>query len=70
MSRAELMLALQGLPRDEKLEVVRHLISELTREPGVDVLESGASYPIWTPFYAYEAAGSLQQLLDQDRAGR
>jgi hypothetical protein len=68
MSLAELMPALEKLPRDDKLEVIRLLISDLTRHEGIDLLQSGASYPIWTPFDAYDAARSLQQLLDQDRA--
>jgi hypothetical protein len=70
MSLAELMPALQNLPREDKLEVVRILVSELTRQEGIDLLQGGESYPIWTPFDAYDAAGSLQQLLDQDRAQR
>lgn len=67
MSLAELMPALQNLPRQDKLEVIRLLVSDLTRQEGINCLQSGASYPIWTPFDAYDAARSLQQLLDQDR---
>ena len=67
MSLADLMPALQKLPRDDKLDVIRLLVSDLTRQEGIDLLQSGASYPIWTPFDAYDAASSLQQLLDQDR---
>ena len=70
MSLAELMPALQNLPRDDKLQVIRLLVSDLTRQEGIDLLQSGASYPIWTPFDAYDAARSLQQLLDQDRVQR
>ena len=66
MSLAELMPALQNLPRDDKLEVIRLLVSDLTRQEGINLLESGASYPVWTPLEAYDAARSLQQLLDQD----
>jgi hypothetical protein len=66
MSLAELMPALEHLGREDKLEVIRLLVSDLTRQHGIDWLESGASYPIWTPFEAYDAARSLQQLLDQD----
>jgi hypothetical protein len=43
------------------------LVSDLTQHEGVDLLQSGASYPIWTPFDAHDAARSLQELLDQDR---
>ena len=67
MSLAELIPTLQELPRDEKLAVIRLLVSDLTRQEGIDLLQSGASYPIWTPLDAYDAARSLQQLLDKDR---
>jgi len=61
------MPALQNLPRDENLHVIRLLMTDLTRQQGIDLLQSGASYPTWTPFDAYDAARSLQQLLDRDR---
>jgi hypothetical protein len=70
MSFADLMPALQKLPREDKLDVIRLLVSDLTRQEGIDLLQSGASYPIWTPFDAYDAAKSLQQLLDQDSVQR
>jgi hypothetical protein len=67
MSLAELVPALQDLPRDDKLELIRLLVTDLTRQEGIDLLQSGASYPVWTPLGAYDAARSLQQLLDHDR---
>ena len=66
MSLAELMPALQNLPRNDKLEVIRLLVSDLTRQEGIECLQDGASYPIWTPLDAYDAGRSLQQVLDQD----
>ena len=67
MSVTELIPMLQSLPREDKLEVIRFLVSDLTQQEGVDLLQSGGLYPIWTPFDAYDAARSLQQLLEQDR---
>jgi hypothetical protein len=67
MSFAELMPTLSSLPRHEKLQVLRLLAFDLTQEAGVDVLQDGASYPIWTPFGAEDAAQSLQRLLEEDR---
>lgn len=65
MSLAELMPTLQNSPRQDKLEVVRYLMSDLTRREGVESLQNGASYPVWTPFDAFDAAKSLQQMLDR-----
>jgi len=67
MSIAELLPTLKNLPRDEKLQVLRLMASELTQEAGVDILQSGASYPIWTPLDAYDAAQSLQRSLEEER---
>jgi hypothetical protein len=67
MSLAELMPALQNLPREDKLQVIQLLMFDLTRQEGIDLLQSGASYPIWTPLHAHDAARSLQELLDKDR---
>jgi hypothetical protein len=70
MSLAELMPELQNLPRNDKFEVIRLLVSDLARQEGIECLQSGCSYPIWTPLDAYDAARSLQQMLDQDRMER
>ena len=67
MSFAELVPTLTSLPRDQKLQVLRLLAFDLTQEAGVDVFQDGASYPIWTPFDAHDAAQSLQRLLEEDR---
>ena len=56
MSVVELLPALQNLPRDAKLAVIRLLVSDLTRQEGIDWLQNGASYPVWTPSDAYDAA--------------
>jgi hypothetical protein len=71
MSVAELMPTLQNLLREDKLQVLQFLLSDLTQQAGVDLLQSGVSYPIWTPLDAYDAARSLQQLLEQgDKRGQ
>ena len=67
MSLAELVPALHDLPRDDKLELIRLLVTDLTRQEGIDLLQNGASYPVWTPLDAFDAARSLQQMLDQDQ---
>lgn len=41
MSLAELLPALQSLPRNEKVEAIRFLVSGLTRQEGTDCLAKG-----------------------------
>jgi hypothetical protein len=69
MSYAELMPELQRLPRDDMLRVIQFLTSELTRQEGIELLlQDGESYPVWTPLEAYDAAQTLLDLLEKDRA--
>ena len=70
MSLADVLPTLHNLPRDEKIEVIRLLSSDLLRQEGIDLLQDGQSYPLWTPFDAFDAAKSLQQMLDQDSVQR
>jgi hypothetical protein len=66
MSVAELMPVLHTLPRTDKLKVIQLLVTDLTREEGLE-LQAGAAYPIWTPFEAYDAANVLMQLLEKEQ---
>jgi hypothetical protein len=62
MSLAELLPAIQALPRPDKFRLVQELIAELAQEEGI----AAGEYPIWSPYDAHEAAGVLMQLLELD----
>jgi hypothetical protein len=64
MPLADLFPTLQALPRADKLRLVQFLVSELAREEGIPLLESGASYPVWSPCDAHEAAATLLRVLE------
>ena len=64
----ELLPTLHALSRADKLRVIQHLVVELAQDEGVPLFEAGASYPIWTPFEAYDAAASLLKMLEAERA--
>ena len=64
MSLAELLPSIHALPRSDKFRLVQELIAELAQEEG---LASG-EYPIWSPYDAHDAAATLLQLLEQDKA--
>jgi hypothetical protein len=68
MSLAELMPALQALPRADKLQVIQVLAADLAREEAGELVPPGASCPIWAPFDAFDAAQVLLQLLEKERA--
>jgi hypothetical protein len=64
MSLAELLPAVQALPRKDKFRLVQELIAELAQEEGL----AEGEYPVWSPYDAHEAAATLLQLLEQDKA--
>ena len=65
----DLLPTLYSLSRADKLRVIQHLAVDLAQEEGVPFLEAGASYPIWTPFEAYDAAATLMKLLETEKVG-
>ncbi|MCC5618083.1 hypothetical protein LC605_23960 [Nostoc sp. CHAB 5836] len=62
MVSAELLNTLQGLSRAEKLYVVQVLISGLAQQEA-DLIKSEQSYPVWSPYNAFEAANTMLEVL-------
>ena len=67
MSLAELVPAVKTLPKADKLRLMQVLVIEIAKDDDVSLFEAGAEYPIWTPLNAFEAAETLQKLLDEHR---
>ena len=67
MSLVELLPVLQALPRDDKLRLLQFLAFELAKEEGVVPLETGETYPIWTPYNAFDAADTLLKALAEEK---
>ena len=68
MTLAELLPALHGLPRADKLRAIQLLASEVAREEGVEVTAAHTPYPIWSPYDAFEGAATLLRVLNEERA--
>jgi hypothetical protein len=64
MSLTELRPAVRALSRRDKFLLVQALIAELAQEEGVSAIE----YPVWPPYGAHQAAATLLQLLEKDKA--
>ncbi len=64
MSLTELRPALQALPRRDKFLLVQELLAELAHDERVTAIE----YPVWSPYEAHDAAATLLQLLEQEKA--
>ena len=69
MLSEQLLQQLQQLNRTEKFRVVQMLVNELPQEETLveSLLRPGAEYEIWSPFDAYDAAETLQAMLDEHR---
>ena len=62
MVSIELLNTLQGLNRADKLYIVQVLISELAQQE-TDLVKPGQSYPVWSPYDAFEAANTMLEVL-------
>ena len=69
MLSEQLLEELRQLNRMDKFRVVQILVSELAKEETSveSLLQPGAEYEIWSPFDAYEAAETLQAMLDEHK---
>ena len=67
MTIVELMPKLQALPRLDKLRLVQFLIGEIAREEDPGMFDPGAAYAVWSPYDSYEAAVTLQAMLEQEQ---
>lgn len=63
MISAELMANLQGLDRTDKFYIVQTLISELAQQEE-QLLRPGQSYPVWSPYDAFDAADKMLKMLE------
>ena len=60
----DLVPAARALSRADKLRLIQLLVADLAREEEVAPVEVGASYPLWTPHHAFEAADVLLRELE------
>ncbi|MCY7376428.1 MAG: hypothetical protein LH472_10710 [Pyrinomonadaceae bacterium] len=77
MTLTEVLPNLKQLSRTEKLRVVHILIDEIAAEETTaaaeetelnNLLESGRTYEIWSPYDSFDAAAKLNQLLEEHKA--
>jgi hypothetical protein len=72
MISVALLNNLRALSRGEKLHILQLLVSELAQEEA-QLLRPEGTYPIWSPYDAYEAADTLLTMLnapEEDHAQR
>lgn len=64
MVSAELLTTLRGLNRSDKFYIMQVLISELAQQE-TDLIKPDQSYPVWSPYDAFEAADTMLKVLQE-----
>ena len=67
MSLTELFPEVKNLQRVDKLRLMQFILVDLAEGEGIELLEAGAEYPVWTPFNAFEAAETLTDMLNRHK---
>lgn len=65
MISTELVEQLYRLDRVDKLQVIQLLATELANEEN-NLIKPGASYPVWSPYDAVEAANIMLEALNAE----
>jgi hypothetical protein len=65
MSQVEVLSEARSLSRLDKIRLIQVLAQDLERDDRV-LIESGRSYPVWSPDQAFSAAAALLQALQED----
>jgi hypothetical protein len=66
MSLTEVLPEVQTLSRLDKIRLIQFLARELEGEEE-GLIESGRSYPVWSPDRAFTAAAALLQALEDEK---
>ena len=67
MSAAELAPLIDALPRVEKFRLLQFLVTSITKEEDIALLDPTVTYPLWTPYNTpVETVTALAALLAED----
>jgi len=66
MSLSQVLPEVQSLSRLDKIRLIQILAQDLEQNDG-SIIESGRSYPVWSPDQAFTAAAALLQALEEDK---
>jgi hypothetical protein len=70
MTLNELLPTLHALPRVEKLRLIQVMAADVAREDVVGLPDADKSYPIWSPYDAFEGAAALSRVLREEQGGQ
>ncbi len=67
MTLSELLPALHGLSRAEKLRAIQWLAADVAQEDASAVAALEGVYPTWSPYDAFEGAATLMRVLREEQ---
>jgi hypothetical protein len=68
MMLIEILPSLQQLSHQEKIRAIQFLATELAKEEqGINLLEDGKTYEVWSPYDAFSAEKVLTEMLQQHK---
>jgi hypothetical protein len=67
MSLIEVLPDVRSLSRSDKIQLIQILSQDLGREVSGRI-ESGRSYPVWSPNLAFDAAATMLEALAADKS--
>jgi hypothetical protein len=67
MTLKELLTPLGNLDRADKIRAMQFLVSEIAKEEEA-LMDTSATYPMWTPYDSFGAAKTLLQALKEDQS--
>ena len=68
MTLNELLPSLHALPRADKLRLIQLLAADVASEDGIAAADADATYPVWSPYEAFDGAATLLRILEQEKA--
>jgi hypothetical protein len=67
VSLIEVLPSVQTLLPADKLRLIQFLAQDLAQGEAEPLLAAGQSYPLWSPFDAFDAAAALLRALESER---
>ena len=68
MTLSDLLPALHGLAKGDKLRAIQVLAADIAREDGDALMPAEAAYPVWSPYDSFDGAATLMRLLEEEKA--
>ena len=67
MTLNELLPSLHALPRADKLRLIQLLAADVASEDGLVTGNPDATYPVWSPYEAFDGAATLLRVLEEEK---